>query len=370
MKIAGAVLEEMHRSRPYAHSRPITVAELELQPPQGGEVLVQIEAAGLCHSDLSVVSGDRPRPTPMLLGHEAAGRVVQLGPDVTDLSIGQRVVMTFLPRCGRCAGCATDGREPCAPGSQANAAGTLIAGGTRIQRDGYDVHHHLGVSGFSTYAVVSRHSVVPVADDVPAHIAAIMGCAVLTGGGAVLNVGQPSADDDVVVVGLGGVGMAALLTARALGARRVIAVDALTKKLHQARELGADEAYSPHQAIDANIRAQIVIEAAGHPQALETAFALTAPGGTTVTVGLPHPSARSAIPVAQLTAEARTIKGSYLGSAVPERDLPKFVDMWRSGRLPIESLISSIISIGEINEALDKLADATELRQIIQFDHT
>ncbi|HTH06030.1 MAG TPA: alcohol dehydrogenase catalytic domain-containing protein, partial [Ilumatobacteraceae bacterium] len=208
MRITGAVLEVSGAEPPFAETRPFTVGELELDPPGPGELLVRIEAAGVCHSDLSVVDGNRVRPVPMLLGHEAAGIVEQLGDDVDDLAVGDRVVMTFLPRCGECDGCLTDGRLPCTPGSAANAAGTLLGGGIRLHRgrEGgrQDVHHHLGVSAFATYAVVSRASVVRVDPDVPAEIAALLGCAVLTGGGAVANAGRPAPGDRVVVVGLGG----------------------------------------------------------------------------------------------------------------------------------------------------------------------
>src|SRR5690349_2689355 len=213
MRISGAVLEEIGRARPYADSRPITVGELDLAPPGDSELLVRIEVAGVCHSDLSVVDGNRVRPMPMLLGHEAAGIVEQVGDGVTDLTEGQRVVMTFLPRCGHCAACATDGLTPCEPGSAANNAGTLLGGAMRLSRGGASVYHHLGVSGFATHAVVHRDSVVPVPDDVPPPVAALLGCAVLTGGGAVLNVGKPQPGQTVAVVGIGGVGMAAVLTA-------------------------------------------------------------------------------------------------------------------------------------------------------------
>lgn len=368
MKIEGAVLEEIGRATPYATSRPISVCELDLDDPGPGEILVRIDAAGLCHSDLSVVNGARPRPVPMLLGHESAGTVMELGPGVGDLEIGDRVVMTFLPRCGECAGCASDGLLPCVPGSAANAAGTLLGGGLRLHRDGEVILHHLGVSGFATHAVVSRHSVVPIPRDVPAQIAALLGCAVLTGGGAVINAGRPAAGDDIVVVGLGGVGMAAMLVALALPHGRVIAVDTLDAKLALAAEFGADATYLAGEAITAGVRAPVVIEAAGHPQALETAVALTAPGGITVTVGLPHPDARAAISPSGLTAEARRIVGSYLGSAVPSRDIPTYVDMWRDGRLPMQELISSTIDLGDINAGMDDLDQGLALRQVIVFE--
>lgn len=369
MLIRGAVLETSAAPSPFAESQPFTIDDVELDPPGHGELLVRIEAAGVCHSDLSVVGGSRERPLPMLLGHEAAGIVDEVGPGVSGIEVGARVVMTFLPRCGECASCRTDGRLPCIPGSAANGAGTLTGGGIRLHRadgTGDSIHHHLGVSAFATHAVVDRTSVVAVDDDVPAEIAALLGCAVLTGGGAVINAGRPDPGDRVIVVGLGGVGMAALLVAVALG-HEVIGVDAVPAKLDLARELGATAAHSPAEATDAALRAPVVIEAAGSARAFETALALTAPGGTTVTVGLPSPEARASISPLALTAEARTVIGSYLGSAVPERDIPRYVDLWRAGRLPLERLVSSRIRLEELPDAMDRLAAGGELRQLIAF---
>jgi Zn-dependent alcohol dehydrogenase len=309
----------------------------------------------------------------MLLGHEAAGIVERVGEGVTDVPVGTRVVMTFLPRCGTCAGCRTDGRLPCEIGTQANNAGTLVGGGIRLHRSApesasetHDVHHHLGVSAFASHAVVSRTSVVPVEADVPPEIAALLGCAVLTGGGAVVNAGRPEPGARVIIVGLGGVGMAALLVAVALG-HEVIGVDAVDAKLQLARELGAQAAYAPADAVGAGLAAPVVIEAAGSARAFETAIDLTAPGGTTVTVGLPAPDARASVSPLVLTAQARTIVGSYLGSAVPSRDIPRFVELWRTGRLPLERLVSSRIRLDELNEAMDRLAQGSELRQLITF---
>jgi alcohol dehydrogenase len=367
VQITGAVLEAIGRATPYADSVPLTVSRLELEPPLAGEVLVRMEAAGLCHSDLSVVNGNRVRPVPMLLGHEAAGIIEQLGPDVDGFAVGDRVVLTFLPRCGDCVGCATNGLRPCLRGSASNAQGALLAGGRRLTRDGEEINHHLGVSAFADHAVVSTHSIVRVDADVPPDIAAVLGCAVLTGGGAVINAGRPTPGQTVIVVGLGGVGMAALITALALDDIDVIAVDGVPAKLELARELGAVAAYTPADAAAAHILAPIVIEAAGNAHALEAAIGFTEPGGRTVTVGLPGPEARVSFSPTALVGEGRTIIGSYLGSAVPSRDVPIFVDLWRAGRLPIERLISSYISIDEINEGMDALASGTAIRQIIRF---
>ncbi|GGK95645.1 alcohol dehydrogenase catalytic domain-containing protein [Nocardia jinanensis] len=366
MRIRGAVLERIGAPAPYADSAPITIGELDLADPGPGELLVRIEAAGLCHSDLSVIDGNRVRPVPMLLGHEASGRVVQAGPGA-GLPVGQRVAMTFLPRCGECAGCASGGRTPCIPGSASNNAGELLRGGRRLHRDGAEVHHHLGVSGFATHAVVDQRSVVPVDDDVPPEVAAVLGCAVLTGGGALLNSAKPSVTDRVMVVGLGGVGMAAVLVAVSLGVREVIAVDTVPDKLALARELGAGSAFTPAEIADQGVQAEVVVEAVGSARAFESAVAATAPGGVTVTVGLPAPDARASISPLGLVAQGRSIIGSYLGSAVPSRDIPEYVRMWREGRLPVEKLISARIGLADINAAMDELAAGHALRQVIIF---
>ncbi len=368
MKITGAVLEEIGRAKPYAESKPITVCELDLAEPGATEILVRMEAAGICHSDLSVVDGNRPRPVPMLLGHEAAGIVEKIGEDVTQVKVGQRVVMTFLPRCGECDGCKTDGRLPCEPGTVANGKGTLLHGDIRLSRDGETVYHHLGVSGFATYAVVDELSVVPVGDDVPAEVAAVLGCAVLTGGGAIINAADPAEGESVAVIGLGGVGIAALLTAVARGTERIVAVDSLQAKLELAKELGAHEVYTSQEAEEMGIKVHHTVECAGHPKALETAFAITKPGGRTVTVGLPGPATRSCFNGTVITGEARTIIGSYLGSAVPARDIPQFAQWWREGKLPVEHLVSSRIKLDEINSAMDELSQGKAVRQIILFD--
>jgi alcohol dehydrogenase len=371
VNITGAVLEQIGRARPFATSAPITISELQLDEPGPGEILVQIETAGVCHSDLSVVDGNRVRPVPMVLGHEAAGRIVRLGAGAggsgrSKLAVGDRVVMTFLPRCGTCAGCATDGRLPCEVGTAANNEGTLVGGSRRLSRDGVAVNHHLGVSAFATHAVVNRTSVVRVDPDVPPDVAAVLGCAVLTGGGAVLNAGHPALGETVMVVGLGGVGMAALLTAIAAG-HPVVGVDAVPEKLERALSLGASDVFTPEELAESGITASVVVEAAGNPRAFETAVAATSVGGTTVTVGLPSPTAMASVSPLGLVAGARTIVGSYLGSAVPRRDIPRYVELWRAGRLPVEELISSRISLDGINRAMDDLADGLAVRQIIEF---
>jgi alcohol dehydrogenase len=368
MKIRGAILERIGSERPYAATHPLTVDTLELSEPGRGEVLIRIEVAGVCHSDLSVVNGSRTRPVPMLLGHEAAGIVEALGAGVDDLDVGSRVVLTFLPRCGECSACIKGGIAPCEKGSASNAAGTLLSGSIHLARNGDKILHHLGVSGFATHAVVDRRSVVEVSHDVPARVAALLGCAVLTGGGAVVNAGKLKAGEKLVVVGLGGVGMAALLTGLAQDNVRVIAIDSSQDKLDRAIELGAHEAYLPEAAVEAGVQADVVVEAVGKARAFESALGLTGPGGRLVTVGLPRADDLATISPLTLVATGRTIVGSYLGSSIPSRDIPYFVGLWKNGKLPVEQLISKEIALDDINQAMDELADGVVVRQLIIFD--
>ncbi|XKF76453.1 alcohol dehydrogenase catalytic domain-containing protein [Glutamicibacter arilaitensis] len=371
--IRAAVLRQSGAARPYAQSQPLQVTEVQLAEPGPGEVLVRIEAAGLCHSDLSVIEGNRPRPLPMVLGHESAGIIETLGAGVTDLQVGQRVVSVFLPRCENCAACATGGKLPCAAGSASNAAGTLLSGARRLTANAQPLHHHLGVSAFASHGVLDRRSVVPVGADVPPAVAAVLGCAVLTGGGAVLNAGKPLQGQSIMVLGLGGVGMAALLVAIAHTASwarpaKLIAVDMNRDKLQRARELGASVALTPEEAAEQGITADVVIEAAGHPRAFESAVRATSIGGTMVTVGLPAPGALAAIEPLALTSGARTLIGSYLGSAIPARDIPYYEQLWRDGLLPVEELLTGQRPLSEINLAFDELAEGSTIRQLITFD--
>lgn len=370
MEIYGAVLERMNAKRPYETSEPLNVRILQLDAPLAGELLIRVEIAGVCHSDLSVVNGSRPRPVPMLLGHEAAGIVEAIGENVEDIKIGQRVITTFLPRCDECRACASGGRAPCTNGSASNSVGELLRGGSRLHIGNTVVKHHLGVSGFATYAVVDRHSVVAVDLSVPARIAAMMGCAVLTGGGAVINSGQIRSGETLAVVGLGGVGMAAILTGLAHDGVRVIGVDSRPEKLLLVREIGAMEAYLPDEAREAGVLADVVVEAVGSSNAFESAIRLTSPGGRTVTVGLPATNDLATISPLMLVAEGRSIIGSYMGSSMPERDIPIFLEMWRAGKFPIEKLISDEIELEDINQAMDKLADGNAIRQLIIFGGT
>ncbi|SAL78087.1 S-(hydroxymethyl)glutathione dehydrogenase/class III alcohol dehydrogenase [Caballeronia terrestris] len=376
MKIKAAVLHEMGAATPYADTRPLHIEELELAPPGRDEVLIKIAAAGLCHSDLSVINGDRPRPLPMALGHEASGVVEQLGEGVTDLQVGDHVVVVFVPSCGHCAPCAEGRPALCEPGAAANGAGTLLSGARRLTRGGGEaLNHHLGCSVFAEYATVSRRSVVKISRDVPLDEAALFGCAVLTGVGAVVNTAQVRAGASVAVIGLGGVGLAALIGAHAAGARQIIAIDLADDKLEQARALGAthtvnagqDDAFEQIRALSAG-GVEFAFEFAGSIRALDLAYRITRRGGMTVTAGLPPSTALWPLPAVSLVAEERTVKGSYIGTCVPSRDIPRYVDLYAQGRLPVNKLLTGRLKLDEINRGFDLLHEGKAIRQVVVFD--
>ena len=373
MKIKAAVLHQMGLTRPYTQSKPLTIEELELKSPEAGEVLVKIRAAGLCHSDLSVIDGNRPRQVPMVLGHEAAGEIVELGSGVKNLAYGDHVVFSFVPICGHCMPCMTARPALCENGVAANNKGMLLGDGMRLfNHQQHHIHHHMGVSGFAEYAVVSVKSVVRIDKSLPFNIAALFGCAVMTGVGAVINTAKLLLGQTVLITGLGGVGFAALLGALAGGASKIIVADISNDKLAKALELGAHHAIN---AADENAVEQvrdlthggvdIGMEFAGVVQALEFTYNATARGGKTVTAGLPHPSKLMQLSVTKLVAEERTLQGSYIGSCIPARDIPAYIALYQSGRLPVDKLMTHTIKLSEVNEGFERLAKGEAIRQII-----
>ena len=372
MKTKAAVLHEMGLDAPYAESRPLAIEELDLEPPGEGEVLVRVGAAGLCHSDLSVITGSRPRPMPMAIGHEAAGEVVEPGSGVDDLTPGDHVVMVFVPSCGHCLPCAEGRPALCEPGAAANAEGTLFSGARRLSREGTAVNHHMGVAAFSEHVVCARHSLIKIDKSLSLEEAALFGCAVLTGVGAVVNTAKAAPGTTAAVIGLGGVGLNAMLGALMSGCRQVIAVDLNDDKLALARQLGATATVN---AGDADAVEQVrdltsggvdnAFEMAGSVKALELAYNITRRGGATVTAGLPHPDHHYELQHVHLVAEERTLKGSYIGSCVPLRDVPRYIALYQAGRLPIDRLMSDRIGFDDLNAAFDRLAQGQTVRQIL-----
>jgi len=375
MKIRAAVLHEMGLPGPYAQSKPLKIEEIELEKPGPGEVLIQMKAAGLCHSDLSVINGVRPRPTPMALGHEAAGVVAGLGEGVTDLKIGDLVALVFVPSCGACLMCMEGRPALCEPGAKTNTAGTLLSGARRLY--GFDkkfINHHVGVSAFADHAVVSRRSCVKIEAEIDPVEAALFGCAVLTGVGAVVNTAEVKPGTTVGVVGLGGVGLCAVLGAIASGARQVIAIDLQESKLQTALELGAAAAINAKdpdaiEKIKALTKGGVdyAFEFAGSVRAMESAYRMTRRGGMTVTASLPPPGERWGLEQVNLVGEERTVKGSYVGSCIPERDVARYVDLYLAGKLPVNKLMGKRLTLDQINEGFDRLDSGEAMRDLIVF---
>ena len=372
MKIKAAVLRESGRSRPYCDSKPLQIEEVDLDPPNRGEVLVQIKAVGLCHSDLVAITGERGKPMPIVIGHEAAGIVVELGEGVTGFELGEHVVPTYVASCGHCEMCAVGRPALCEPATVTNANAVLRDGTTRLHKDGERIHHHSGVAGFAEYAVLPKDALIKIDKSIPFEHAALFGCGVVTGVGSLLNTAGVKPGEHVAVVGLGGVGLSALLAAVAAGAGRIIALDLNPEKLQLARELGADFAIN---AADSDCIAQareatsggahVAVETAGAAKALEIAYQITRRGGTTVTAGMPGPEVKITLSHLSIAAEERCLKGSYMGSCVPRRDIPRYLSMFQNGKLPVDKLLSRIIGFNELNAAMDRLDDAATVREIL-----
>jgi len=372
MKIKAAVLREIGKDRPYKESQPLKIEEVELDPPGPQEALIQIKAAGICHSDLVAIDGERPKPVPIVIGHEAAGIIAEVGSDVVDFDIGDHVVPSYVASCGRCDMCREGRPALCIPATKANIAGTLTDGTTRLHSNGERIFHHSGVAAFAEYAVVSQNALVKIPTDVPFEQAALFGCAVVTGVGSVVNTADINPGQTIAIVGLGGVGLSALLAAITAGAGQVIAIDINDEKLKFAKQLGAHETFNamsdscPEDVrLATNGGVQISVETAGVPQALDLAYKITRRGGTTIAAGMPGPDASITLSHLSLAGEERTLKGSYMGSCVASRDIPRYIGLLQNGRLPIDRLTSHTVSLSQLNEAFDRMAENSANRQVL-----
>jgi alcohol dehydrogenase len=373
MLMKAAVLFEQGLPQPYERSLPLRIQEVKLDPPGEGEVLIEVEAAGLCHSDLSTIEGLRPRRVPSVMGHEAAGIVREVGTGVRRFSPGDHVVAVFVASCGECRYCSNSRPNLCTRSWQARAEGTLQSGARRISCDGAEIYHYSGLSTFAEYAVVAENSLVKIDKTVPLEVAALFGCAVVTGVGAVMNTGRVRPGDSAAVVGLGGVGLNALIGLVASGAYPIIAVDLSIAKLELAISLGATHAVlaGTERTVD-EVRdltdggVDFAFEMAGSIPAMETAYAITGRGGTTVSAGLPNPTKTVAYAHAPMVSDERTIKGSYMGSCVPQRDIPRFMELYLAGRLPVDRLRSGDVSFSTLNKGFDLLSAGKVVRQTLR----
>lgn len=348
--------------------------EVELDPPRAGEALVRIAASGLCGSDLKALDGMRSlAPFPVILGHEAAGVVEEIGEGVERLRAGDHVVLSILPSCGRCAACGRGRPNHCVTTADAMRAGNLLDGSSRLSLDGRRLNHFLTVSSFASHAVVPESGATVVDPAIPMDCAAIIGCAVLTGYGAVRNSAGVEAGSSVAVFGCGGVGLSAVQGARIAGAETIVAVDVHPAKLALAREVGAtetvdaragDPAAAVREATDGGV--DYAFEAAGRSDAIEQAWASLAVGGLLTVIGTLASGTKLTLDADPFIEEKR-IGGCYLGSASPGRDVPALVERYLDGELRLDELVSRRIDLGELDDGFARLREGTEGRQVVVF---
>jgi S-(hydroxymethyl)glutathione dehydrogenase/alcohol dehydrogenase len=365
MKMKAAVL--------YEARTPLVVETVDLDDPKEGEVLVRMASAGVCHSDYHVMKGEWSMPLPMVLGHEAAGVVEKVGAGVSQVKPGDHVILNFRPNCGWCRYCAIGRPVLC------NGADTLrwvmFDGTVRLHKGSQDIHHFARTASFAEYAVVPQSGAVPVRPDMPLDKACLVGCSVMTGIGAVINTAKVPPGSSVVVIGCGGIGLNVIQGAALAGAERIIAVDVLENKLAYAREFGATDIIdaSPGDTV-ARIQdltdggADYAFEAIGNSRTILQAYESTRLGGVTTIVGMAPEDDQVTINALSIPRTEKVIMGSWYGSARPWVDLPKMVDLYLSGRIKIDPLISRTYRLEEINPAYEALEKGEVARSILVFD--
>ena len=368
MRIRGVVLEQT--------GGPLTLTELELAPPGREEVLVRLRASGVCHSDWNAVDGTAENPCPCVLGHEGSGVVEAVGDGVTRVAVGDRVALSWTPWCGACEECARDLPHLCSTVWPAMGTGGLMDGTPRLARNGDAVYHYSFLSTFADACVVPERSCIPIAEDVPFDVAALVGCAVSTGTGAVWRTAGVREGDRVAVVGCGGVGLSALLAAVAVGAEPIVAVDAAPQKLDVARSFGATATVEWQGSAEATadaVRAasgggvDYAIEATGRPEAMETAFLSTRNRGAAVLIGIPREESVLSLPALTVPRMERRVLGSIYGSTKPERDFPHALDLFREGRLPLDRLISHRLPLEEAERGFELMHSGDALRVVLEL---
>lgn len=377
MTITAAVVREAGRPHPWAESQALQIEQLDIEAPGPGQLRVRMASAGLCHSDLAAISGIRAKPIPAVAGHEGAGVVVEVGEGVDDIRVGDHVVMVFVSACGRCRACLAGRPALCQASWAARADGTLSDGSRRfIDAQGERLAHWSGISAFAEEVIVARPSVVRIDPEVPLIDAAVFGCAVVTGVGAVLNTARVRPGDSVAVTGLGGVGLSAVMGSVLAGASRIIVIDTVPEKRELALSLGASDGVDPRdpEAVERILAltdggVDFSFEMAGAPAATRTAYSLVRRGGALVVASLPDPSIALDLPLAAFVSDEKRVLGSYMGSSVPARDIPRYVDLYRQGRLPVDRLRSRSIPLVDINEGFDRLARGQAVRDIIDFQN-
>jgi NDMA-dependent alcohol dehydrogenase len=366
MKVKAAVLE--------AIGAPFVVENLDLAGPERGEVLVRLVASGVCHSDWHLVTGATRHPLPVVAGHEGAGIVEAVGDGVSRVQPGDHVILSWAPDCGHCFFCLRDEGHLCDTFLDPIWAGTMLDGSPRLSRNGAPVYHYCGLAAFAERTVVPQESCVPIRSDVSLEVAALVGCAVATGVGAVLYTADVRPGSSVVVYGCGGVSLNAIQGAALSGARTIIGVDTLPSKLEMATQFGATASVLAGENSRAEIfsltggrGADYAFEAVGVPAIQEEALRAIRPGGTVVLVGLSSVNEATNLPGAYIARQEKTVRGSYYGSVNARRDFPLLLEMYLAGKLNLDDLVSRRYALQEINEAYRAMLDGEVARGLIVF---
>jgi S-(hydroxymethyl)glutathione dehydrogenase / alcohol dehydrogenase len=349
------------------------VEAVELAPPGPGEVLVRLAASGVCHSDWNVISGATPNPLPAVLGHEGAGVVEEVGEGVESLAAGDHVVLSWLPSCGRCFYCRQGRPVLCDVAMADMFRGTLPGGALRLSQDGAPLYHYSYLSAFAERCVVPEGCCVAIRKDAPLAVAALVGCAVMTGFGAVVNRARLEPGSVVVVFGAGGVGLSSVMGARFAGARTIVAADPVAFKRETALELGATHAVVPDAArellreLTDGRGADVAVDAAGVPGIVALAYDAVRRGGTVVAVGIPPVGATADLPAPGLPREEKVVTGSFYGSCRPQTDMPLVLDLFMEGRLPLDRLVTRTYRLDEVNDAFTAMNAGEVARAVVTF---
>jgi S-(hydroxymethyl)glutathione dehydrogenase/alcohol dehydrogenase len=359
----------------YEPNVPFSIETLDLEPPRAGEVLVKVAAVGVCHSDWHLMTGATKHPVPVVPGHEGAGIVEAVGPGVTRVAPGDHVALNWAPNCGRCFYCLNDRPSLCEAYVGPLWAGTMMDGSTRLSKNGQPVYHFSALACFAERCVVPQECCVPFVKTVPLAVAALIGCAVTTGVGAVLNTARVKPGSSVAVFGAGGVGLSIIMGARLAGASRIIAVDRTPAKLDLARTFGATDALlaGPEstegiKALTSGRGADYVFEAIGIPAVQEQCLAAARPGGVVVLAGISPMGSGTNLPGAIITRQEKTIMGTYYGSANTARDFPLYADLFLGDQLPLDRLVSKTYPLEQINEAYADMLAGEMGRGVIVFE--
>lgn len=357
----------------YDVGQPLTVEEVELDPPRQGEVLVRIAATGVCHSDLHYITGDLVMPLPVVLGHEAAGVVEAVGPGVTSVRPGDHVVVLFAPSCGRCRYC--DSGRPHLCEMRYRVRGKMPDGTSRLRSRGRELHHFTCVSSWAERAVVPESGVLAIDPDIPLRAAALLGCAVTTGVGAVVNTARVAPGSTVAVFGLGGVGQNVVQGARLAGAAVIIGVDLLDHRLEMARRLGATHiVHAGWQDPVSEIRrltgggVDYAFEAIGRAATVRQAVDACARGGTAVVVGLPPARDELHLPGPAFVLDEKTLRACFYGSSRLRADIPRLLALYRAGRLVLEELVTATFPLARVNDAVAALDRGDGLRSVLVME--